>query len=183
MNDRLKISSLSEKELAGLLKQSFFKVGKALKLAEDETKIFLDEVYRRQGWMFVDTFSDAFSRYAACELAGAEGLRPYASPMFIGRLMKIYFKKCWENKSPSKNIRNTVGILTPEEKYGLFINHIITHKRFPGNPDWVSVYEHLEGLKKIAPIAEWATLSYSKKMNYAKAMAIEWIYKNYNITE
>ena len=53
--------------------------------------------------MYADTFSAAFSLFAACEIPNAENLRPYVSPLFVSKLMKLYFKKCNERKVISKS--------------------------------------------------------------------------------
>jgi hypothetical protein len=74
-----------------------------------------------------------------------------------------------------------VSNLTREEKYNLFLNHVTIHKSVPGNPDWVGIYEHLEELQKIDPIAEWNTFHYSKKIKYAMAAVVGWVHKNYTI--
>lgn len=181
MNTRPKIASLNEKELAALLKESFFKVGKELKLEVSETKIFLEEVYKKQGWMYTDTFSDAFSRYAACELPEAENLRPYISPFFIGKLMKLYFKRCDEKKFSRKPVKGIFFQLTPEEKYNLFLKHIAFNKCLPANPDWISIYEHLTGLNRLKPPADWDSFCYTKKLKYAMAAVTEWAYRNYEL--
>jgi len=182
-NNRPKVSSLTEKELAALLQESFFKVGKELKLPANETKVFLDEVYKYQGWMFVDTFNDAFSRYAACEIPEAENLRPHVSPMFISKLMKIYFRRCNEKKFIRKSVKDTISLLKPEEKYILFIKHILANQLLPANPDWISIYEHLSTLQKINKLHDWDSLSYTKKLKHATVAVCEWAYKNYPITE
>jgi hypothetical protein len=182
-NNRPKISSLNEKELAALLQESFFKIGKQLKLPVIETKIFLDEVYKYQGWMYIDTFSEAFSRYAACELPEAENLRPYVSPLFIGKLMKIYKKKGNEQKLIGKSVNSIHTILSAEEKYMLFLKHIIANKSLPANPDWVCIYEHLSGLKKLTLVADWNSFNYSQKLKQAISSVTEWAYKNFTITE
>jgi hypothetical protein len=93
MNERPKIGSLSEKELAQLLIDSFFLVGRDVKLPPDKLKILLKEVYKKQGWMYTDTFIEAFSRFAAFELPDMENLHPRVSPQFISHLMKLHLKK------------------------------------------------------------------------------------------
>lgn len=182
-NNRPKISSLTEKELATILQDCFFKIGKQLKLSVGDTKIFLDEVYRHHGWMYVDTFSEAFSRYAACELSDAENLRPYVSPLFIGKLMKIYTRKRSEQRSPEKRGKDNATTLNPEEKYTLFLKHLIANKSLPANPDWVCIYQYLAGLKKLSPVAGWDSLGYSKKLKQATVAVSEWAYKHFTITE
>jgi hypothetical protein len=178
---RPKIASLSEKDLALLLKESFFKIGKELKLDEHETKLFLDEVYKKQGWMFVDTFSDVFSRYAACELPGAEELRPAASPLFIGKLMWYYSKKCTEKKSITNSVKGTFSKLTDEEKFNLFIKHVLTYRLLPGNPDWVIIYEYMVTNNKLKPAENWEAFGYMKKMKHAMEKVSEWTYENYEL--
>lgn len=180
-NNRPKISSLSEKELAAILKECFFKVGKELKLQINETKIFLDEVYKKQGWMFVDTFSEVFSKYAACEMPEAEKLRPYISPLFIGRLMKLYQKQCNEKKLCTRLVKNPIYNLTSAEKYTLLVKHILANGSIPANPDWVCIYEHLSGLNKIELSTDWGSLGYSQKLKHARQAVTEWIYKNYEL--
>jgi hypothetical protein len=182
-NNRPKISSLTEKELAELLNESFFKVGKQVKLAAGETKIFLDEVYQHQGWMYVDIFSEAFSKYAACELPDAEGLRPCVSSLFIGKLMKIYFKKCNEQRFIRKQGKGNPSNLSAEEKYTLYLKHVTANQCLPANPDWVSIYEHLTGLNKINPLSDWNSFGYSQKLKQARQAVTEWTCKQFNIRE
>lgn len=180
-NNRPKIASLSDKELAMLLKESYFKVGRQLKLDEGETKLFMDEVYKNQGWMYVDIFSEAFSRLAACELADAENLRPYVSPMFISKLMKIYFKRGSAGKCMAPRTGENFTALTPENKYTLFIKFILCNRRIPANPDWIAIYEHLVKINKLELNEEWETLSYLKKMKYGMNAVTEWVYKSYKL--
>ena len=182
-NNRPKIATLSDKELAQLLIDSFFKIGRVLKLSLPETKIFLDEVYNYQGLMYVDTFSDAFSRYAAGEIPDTEKLHPQISPMFISRLMKLYMKKCNENKFIAHSVKDKSTALTQEGKYKLFVQFITINKCLPGNPDWVGIYEHLEVLKKLAFPVGWDALSYPAKWRYATNVVCEWAYANYNIND
>jgi hypothetical protein len=182
-NNRPRISSLTEKELAALLLASFFKVGKEFKISPLETKLFIDEVYKNQGWMYVDTFSEAFSAYTACELPEAENLRPYVSPLFISKLMKIYKKQGNAKKLIGKSEQRIHTMLSPEEKYTLFLKHIIANKSLPANPDWVSIYEYLSALKKLPPVVDWSSLGYFKKLKEAMKAVTEWTYKNFTITE
>jgi len=180
---RPRISSLTEKELAAVLKESFFKVGKELKLPVVETKIFLDEVYKHQGSIYVDAFTEAFSSCAALRLPGADTLRPQVSPMFVSKVMKLYLGKCRENKYKRRLAENTSAALTPEEKYALFLQYIITNKTLPANPDWVAIYKHLTALKKLSINAEWDTLAFSGKWKYARNAVTEWACRQYNINE
>jgi hypothetical protein len=180
-NNRPKIASLTEKELAILLKESFFKIGKELKLDEKESKLMLDEVYKFQGWMFADTFSDAFSRFAACQLADSENMRPEASPRFIGKLMKLYFKQCAEKKYIHQTVKGTFSQLTGEEKFNLFLKHVTMHRCLPGNPDWVGIYEYLVANNKLKPLEKWESLGYMKKLKHAREEVSEWTYGNYEL--
>ncbi len=182
-NNRPKIASLTEKELAQLLLDSFFIIGKEVKLSASETKIFLKEVYKKQGWMYVDTFSEAFSRYAACELPNAENLRPHVSPRFIGNLMNLHTKKHREKKFTSKHEKDGISQLTPKEKYTLFVQFISANKRIPKNPDWVTLFEHITGLKKLAFPENWSSLSYTAQWRYAVNAVSEWAYTHFNINE
>ncbi len=182
-NNRPKIASFTEKELAQLLIDSFFIIGKELKLSINETKLFLEEVYKKQGWMYVDTFTEAFSRYAAFELPDAETLRPQVSPRFISNLMKLYFGKCREKKFTTKSVKNTVSNLTPKEKYTLFVQFISANKCIPKNPDWVCLYEYIAELKKLALPDNWGELSYTAQWRYAVNAVSEWAYAHFNINE
>lgn len=180
---RPKIAALNEKELATLLAESFFKIGKVLKLPAGESKIFLDEVYKYQGQVYADTFSDAFSRYAACELPDAETLRPYVSPLFVGKLMRIYLNKFTGKKNNRKPERESRSNLNPGEKYKLFILFVKTNKCVPANPDWVGIYEHLAELGKLLLMPGWDSFNYYKKLKHATLDVSEWTYKNFTITE
>jgi hypothetical protein len=182
-NNRPKIASLTEKELAQLLIDSFFIIGKELKLSAGETKIFLKEVYKKQGCMYIDTFAEAFSRYAAFELPDAETLRPQVSPRFISNLMKLYFGKCRDKKFITKSVKDTISHLTAKEKYTLFVQFISANKCLPKNPDWVTLYEHITGLKKLAPPENWESLSYTAQWRYAVNAVSEWAYAHFNINE
>ena len=102
-NIRPKIASLGEKELAQLLINSFFITGKDVKLQAEQTKLFLGEVFKKQGGQYIDDFCDAFSRYAAFELPGAENLQPTVSPRFINTLMNMYEKFKKTNRQGEKN--------------------------------------------------------------------------------
>ncbi len=183
MNNRPKIGSLGEKELAQLLTESFFKIGKDIEFSLDKVKIMLAEVYKFQGWMFVDTFSDAFSKYAAGELEDAETLKAHVSPRFISMLMKKYFKKCNENKQKKNTGKASPAILSPEEKYTLFVQFIKVNQCLPGNSDWVSIYEHLTGLKKLFLPDEWNTQTFYSKWKYSRNAVTEWAYNCFTITE
>lgn len=183
MNNRPKISSLSEKELAQLLIDSFFKVGKELKLSISETKIFLDEVYKKQGWMFVDTFSEVFSMFAAGEIPDCEKMHVHTSPLFIGRLMKLYLKKSKENRFTDKSEKNKSSVLTPEGKYKLFIQFILANSCLPVNPDWVGIYEHLTEIKKMYLPDAWETLTYHAKWKYAASAVSDWAYAHFTIND
>lgn len=178
---RPKIGSLSEKELATLLKESFFKIGKELKLDEKESKLMLDEVYKFHGWMFADTFGDAFSRFAACQLAHSENMRPEASPRFIGKLMKLYFKQCAEKKYTAQSVKGNFSQLTGEEKFNLYVKHISMHRSLPGNPDWVGIYEYLVAINKLKPLEKWESLGYMNKLKHARDEVSEWSYKSYEL--
>jgi hypothetical protein len=183
MINRPKISSLTEMELAQLLASLFFLVGKDVNLQKNETKLFLDSIYKYQGWMYEDTFKDAFSRYAACELPDAENLQPQVSHRFISKLMKIYLKKCNENKFIKNSVKDMPTVLTPEEKYALFVKFVSANKCLPGNADWVTLYEHITGLKKLAMPADWDALPFFKKWRYAMQAVTDWAYSNYKITQ
>jgi hypothetical protein len=183
MNNRPKIASLSEKELAQLLINLFFIIGRNLKLSAVETKIFLEEVYKRQGGTYTDTFSDAFSCYAALELPEAENLRPQASPRFINQLLKLYNIKCRQEKPATKPGENKSGKLPAEGKYNLFIKFIIVNKSLPGNSDWVTIYEHLTNINNLFLPSGWDTMNYHLKWKHARKAVTEWVYKNFNITE
>jgi hypothetical protein len=182
-NNRPKIASLSEPELAELLINSFFKIGRDINLSGNKLKIFLSEVYKHQGWMFVDTFNDAFSSYAACELPDAEKLSPSLAPRFISKLMKIYLKKCSGHKSPENSEGSTPAALKPEEKFALFMKHLLDYKCIPENPDWVSIYEHLSALNKLHITPKWDTLNYHQKMKIAMLAVSEWAFNNYTVTD
>lgn len=181
MSNRPKLASLPENELAQLLIESFFKVGKTIDLAPDKLKIFFGEVYKFQGWMFVDTFSDAFSRFAACQLTDSENMRPEISPRFISRLMKLYFKQCAEKKYIAQSVKGTFSQLTGEEKFNLFLKHITIHRCLPGNPDWVSIYEYMVANRKVEPAEKWESLGYMKKLKHARERVSEWICNRYKL--
>lgn len=182
MNKRPKISSLTEQELAQLLLTCFFKIGREVNLSKEKLKIFMGEIYTYQGWMYVDTFSDAFSRFAACELPDAESVRPSVSPFFVGRLMKLYFKKCKEKNFIAKSVKDSISILTPQEKLALFVKYISVNKCMPANPDWVGIYSCLAELNKITISTEWENLSFAKRWKLAMEAVCEWAYKNFTIT-
>jgi hypothetical protein len=182
-NIRPKISSLTEKELANLLLASFFKVGKEFKISLTETKIFIDEIYKFQGSVYIDSFNEAFSMYAASVLPDAEHLRPSISPIFISKLLKIYFRSCNEKNSTVNPRKEMTSRLSPEDKCKLFIKHVSANKCLPANPDWISIYEHLTGLNKLKLPMEWDTLTYYKKQKYARTALSEWAYQNFTINE
>lgn len=183
MNNRQKISSLSKMELAQLLGNLFFLTGKDVNLTENESDLLLDNVYKYHGGKYIDEFSDAFSKYAAGELPDAETLKPQVSPRFVSLLMKIYFKKSNENKRVHKSAKNVSAILTPEEKYTLFVQFIVVNQSLPGNSDWVSIYEYITGLKKLCMPPGWDSLSYYAKWKHAMKAVTGWVYNNFNITE
>jgi hypothetical protein len=180
---RPKISSCSSMELAALLKESFFKIGKEVKLSSLETKIFIDEVYKNHGSVYVDSFSEAFSQYAALELPDCENLRPQVSPLFISRLMKIYTRKYNESKYKFKSLNGTSSILTPEQKYVLFVKFINANKVLPANPDWIMIYEYLSNINKLPLPNNWNTISYYPRWKHARNEVTDWAYKTFNITE
>ena len=170
-------------ELAQLLGNLFFLIGKDVNLTENESDILLDNIYKYHGGKYTDEFSDAFSKYAAGELPDAETLRPHVSPRFVSLLLKIYFKKCNENIQAKNAAKNAFSTLTPEEKYTLFVQFILANKCLPGNSDWVTLYEYITGLKKLSMPAEWDTMSYYNKWKYAMQAVTGWAYKSFTITE
>ena len=181
MHNRPKILSLSETELAQLLKECFFKVGKEIELSLEQIKILLDEIYKHQGWMYTDTFSEAFSLYAADELPEAETLRPQVSPRFVGKLMKAYIYRFSSRKKDKKQTNPQPAGLTQEEKYKLFIRFVEANKSMPGNADWVSIFEYLTSAKKLELPPEWNQLSYYAKRKYSFTLLMDWTSKNFRI--
>ncbi len=181
MNNRPKIASLTEKELGALLSAAFFIIGKDIRLPADKLKLFLGEVYKYQGGKYVDDFNEAFSKYAALELPNAETLRPQVSPLFISSLMKLYANRNSNSSPAKKTVKDKLLVLTPENKFTLFVKYITTGKSLPGNPDWVTIYEYLTGINKLLLHPEWGSMGYHHKWKYAMQTLTEWAYRNYNL--
>ena len=98
MKIKEKISNLSLKELGKLLAECFFLVGKDFKkLPPDELEIFLKEVAHWQGWMWVDTFREAFSAYQSGILE-IEKFTPYLTPMTVSKICNAYKDKTFGKK-------------------------------------------------------------------------------------
>ena len=183
MSNRPKISSLSEKELAQLLIDSFFMIGKDLKLNISTSKVLLVEVYKYHGWIYVDSFTEAFSKYAADELPDADSLKPTVSPRFISKLMKFYFKKLRESHTLKKEGNDTSSTFTPEEKYMLFIRFIKDNRSLPGNCDWVTIFEFLTSQNKLLLPTDWAKLTFYGKLKHATQEVTCWAHNNFSISD
>lgn len=177
---RPKISSLTEKELALLLISCFRLIGREVRFAGQDLKEFLDEIFKYQGWMYADSFKEAFSRYAADQLDGSESLKREVSAYFVSRLMKLTVKGAKAYKAKI-NPKPTDSKPTPEWHYASFCKFVSSWKILPANPDWVSVFEYLVEIGKASSVEGWSSMGYHLKLRHSMEIVTEWAYGKFTI--
>jgi hypothetical protein len=86
--NRPRINTLSERDMALLLKDNFLKIGIKSPTDEGEIRIMLHGMFKYQGYCFIEDFENAFDEYAAdiFELT----MRPGYNSRFVSVLLKAY---------------------------------------------------------------------------------------------
>lgn len=112
MSSDKQIAQLSAEEVASLLRLNYFKIGLRLTPGSVEEKKLVSEIttYQRNLWVY--SFNDMFSKFAAGDIRGQEKLKPVFTGYFVAQLRHAFFDtiKGYKKKSSAVNLNRTAWL-------------------------------------------------------------------------
>lgn len=159
------IGSLTKAELLKLLTECFSMLGRQVSnQTPEEIETLIKEAYHWQGRMWVDTFREAFSAYAASEIE-IDRFTTTISAQAVSKIQKAYREKKWGKKEVEKNTENIFITSTDEGYYNSLVCVMEGRKsdkfqerkpkcesakgnEIPFTWAWDAVYNHLRKLNK-----------------------------------
>lgn len=87
-----KIGELNPEEVGILLRLNYFKIGLELNQGSLEENALVKEIMSYQKNLWVYSFNDMFSKFAAGVIKGQENLQPVFTGYFVSQLRKAFFE-------------------------------------------------------------------------------------------